>query len=247
MRIVEKFLRLVRDGRLYKSLKKSAFFVIIRDAYYERIKRRSCLNVQKNGYELIEEIYEICNELSLTAWIDWGTLLGFCREGQMLFHDDDIDISLIKDYLERDAFIGEMKKNGYKHVREWSDGDEVIMDTFLKNGVMIDIDYVIVRTDDRFRTIIFEKEEQSKIEYKDGKEIIIGMGRYYFDTQKIDKIIVSSFKNGHMCPVPENYESRIQELYGKDWNKPVVKFDWHDLNNYQYDGFAQSLHGWMVQ
>lgn len=246
MDIVEQILRVMRKMKIYEWLKSNNFLMAMKRTYDGRKKRNRCKMVQRFGYDIIEEINDIFKEMNATAWIEWGTLLGFCRENQLLFHDDDIDFAVLESEINKDQFVKSMVLSGYSHVRRWTNSGSIIMDTFLKNGVLIDVDYVFQEIDGNLKTVIFEKEEKTISEYKDGKEIISGMGRYYYYTKRVEGVIEKEFYNSHKCPVPVNYLDRVRELYGDKWETPIKEYDPYCLNNYVYDGFTQDLGGWMI-
>ena len=240
--------RIIGKKHIYEILKKNDFLQFINKKIQAGPMQKLCNKVQKYGYSIIEEVYGIFADLNLDIWVDWGTLLGYIREQRILLHDDDIDFSAyMMSEQKRNELIEIMSKCGYVQVREWHDGDKVIMDTFEKYGVRFDIEYQEVVSENKICTVIFEKEEQTRSYFEKEVEIIEGMGRYIYETSNPAKVIIECFANGKRCPLPNNYTERVAELYGPNWRIPVIDFDWHDINNYMYEGFDHNLGGWMIR
>ncbi len=51
---------------------------------------------KNNLKEMLTDIDEILNEENIPYWIDYGTLLGAVREGDILDYDEDADIGILK-------------------------------------------------------------------------------------------------------------------------------------------------------
>ena len=57
---------------------------------------------------------KILNELKLNYWVCHGTLLGIVRDKKLLDWDNDIDIALMEDEVNRDEIIKKFLNNGFK-------------------------------------------------------------------------------------------------------------------------------------
>ena len=57
-----------------------------------------------NMHFVLRNIVEFFNSQNATYWLDYGTLLGVVREGDVLLHDGDIDISRLADDLNQDRY-----------------------------------------------------------------------------------------------------------------------------------------------
>ena len=44
--------------------------------------------------QFLKEVKEVLDKAEITFWVDWGTLLGFYREGDFIEFDPDIDIGI---------------------------------------------------------------------------------------------------------------------------------------------------------
>jgi lipopolysaccharide cholinephosphotransferase len=52
-------------------------------------------------YYSIEQIFQVLQEANIKCWLDFGTLLGSIREGEIIAWDDDIDIAILRDDVDR--------------------------------------------------------------------------------------------------------------------------------------------------
>ena len=69
----------------------------------------------KNLDQQLNMICSLLNELKIEYCIDSGTLLGLIREGKLLAHDLDIDISINESQqIKLIGLMSQLKKNGYK-------------------------------------------------------------------------------------------------------------------------------------
>lgn len=65
---------------------------------YKESKLRAC---QLKQLEILKVIDDICQRNNISYWLDGGTLLGAVRHGGFIPWDDDIDIAMMQDDLER--------------------------------------------------------------------------------------------------------------------------------------------------
>ena len=69
--------------------------------YLQRFKEEQLRACQLKQLSILEEIDRICQRHQINYWLDGGTLLGAVRHGGFIPWDDDIDIAMRKDDLER--------------------------------------------------------------------------------------------------------------------------------------------------
>ena len=166
--------------------------------------------------QFLKEVKEVLDKAEITFWVDWGTLLGFYREGDFIEFDPDIDIGIkredqgkVMSVIQKLATIGntvvrvdtgENKTHylaGYKIMRE---------DTW------IDIAFYwhcgnewVIPISEWTKVMVFKEE--------------------FFDNLKDMEIKGLKFK------VPEKTEEYIEAHYGKDWRIPDEKQTLHVMPN----------------
>ena len=69
--------------------------------YLEQYKQQQLRRCQLKQLIILEEIDRICRKHHIDYWLDGGTLLGAVRHGGFIPWDDDIDIAMRKEDLER--------------------------------------------------------------------------------------------------------------------------------------------------
>lgn len=73
----------------------------MRNAYIEQFKEQQLRTCQLKQLSILEEIDRICQKHQIPYWLDGGTLLGAVRHGGFIPWDDDIDIAMRKEDVER--------------------------------------------------------------------------------------------------------------------------------------------------
>ena len=73
----------------------------MKNTYLEQYKARQLRACQLKQLSILEEIDRICQKHQIGYWLDGGTLLGAVRHGGFIPWDDDIDIAMRQEDLER--------------------------------------------------------------------------------------------------------------------------------------------------
>ena len=93
-------------------------------------------------------VIKILNELKLNYWVCHGTLLGIVRDKKLLDWDNDIDIALMEDDVNRDEIIKKFLNNGFELKKKYFENDGLL--TFIKNGSKeIDINFYQLSSDEK--------------------------------------------------------------------------------------------------
>lgn len=73
----------------------------MKNTFLEEYKRRTLRQCQLKQLGILAEIDRICGRHGIRYWLDGGSLLGAVRHGGFIPWDDDIDIAMTLDDLER--------------------------------------------------------------------------------------------------------------------------------------------------
>ena len=76
---------------------------VMKNRYLEEYNRRNLRVCQLKQLDILEEIDRLCRRHSISYWLDGGTLLGAVRHGGFIPWDDDIDIAMRREDMERFA------------------------------------------------------------------------------------------------------------------------------------------------
>lgn len=202
--------------------------------------------VQVNGYEIITDMMAVSEEIGIPIWVDWGTLLGLYRDGKIIEHDYDLDVSTWRlDDTMYEKFKSILFLNGYTLVREFNFNNNIVTQTYEKKGVLVDVDYYFGNKEHAW-TYSFNISSKSDVKEKRGIQYINGMDVFVFHT---DNLVFSKkcFNNGISCLAPKDIERRIIEEYGEDWKTPIKAHDWTKQNNFEYLGFSIDMVGWRAK
>lgn len=208
-----------------EKLKKVALFRKAAKMLQMKSSRNEAL--MKNGYDVLRDVCGIFERNHINYFIDFGTLLGYVREGALLSFDIDIDFGVLYADKEKKKEIREiMKKSGY-NISEYYEVDGDIKEESYKKG------------DNKFDIFYYQRgKDKNGNEYNychifcriDGKEYKskneASAGYYIYRMPIVPK--EKSF-NGIKVRVPENPEKLLEMKYGKNWRTPN-KY-WH----YWYD------------
>ena len=195
-----------------RILKKVYYFIC--DRKYVRNRK---LMLNKNGKKIFQEFIEIANRNKLSVWLCYGTLLGFIRENGLMKHDDDFDVGCwYKSYSK--VFEQDLINNGFflEHQFKADEGYSAFEQTFVKNGVYIDIFYHY-EDEKTIWTHVFHREKNDNLPEN------------VWRVRKLD-FTKSDFKSvdfiGTKVLIPENSEQYLVETYGENWRIPDKNYDW---------------------
>lgn len=73
----------------------------MRNTFLEQFKEQQLRPCQLKQLSILEEIDRICRKHSIGYWLDGGSILGAVRHGGFIPWDDDIDIAMLQEDLER--------------------------------------------------------------------------------------------------------------------------------------------------
>ena len=207
-----------------------------------KIKNFSLKKNRTQALNLLRATVEVLNDVGIRYYLDFGTLLGAVREGELIPWDDDIDISLLDedDYYKIPMVLKKIKK------------------TYMLRTYLFTFKKSRERRVSRGRTIHtphiwFTHEDNYQIaKIRNNKFFIFGRGGATLDiffkythgdetfwlaygktnkmpNQVMPKELIEIDFCGIKCTIPKNYEEYLTVKYG-DWKTPNP--DWcHDRDD----------------
>lgn len=196
-----------------------------------------------DGYSTLSLINDISNKIQIPLWIEWGTLLGYLRDGKLIEHDYDLDFATFelneKDY---NVLYNELLKNNFELVRQFKLSDKIVSETYRRNNVLVDIDFATLENE-TLNLFEYDVEDDTEIRKNSNCYFYDRMGGYKYSFPLFN-IEHGTFSNGTKCIIPTNIEQHIKYLYGENWKLPDKSFYWKNLNNYTYLGNEGFITGW---
>ena len=168
-----------------------------------------------NRWKLLLDVKAVLDEAEVPFWIDFGTLLGFYRQGEFLETDPDIDIGVHREHQDKVIkLVDKLAKIGKVVARvdigeigtHYLAGYKIVLEDFwLDIAFFWDAgDKYILPISEWPRVMTFDKD--------------------YYDDQIDLKIKGINFK------MPRRIEDYMVLHYGKDWKVPFVAGQDYDLH-----------------
>ena len=225
-----------------------SFFLVraLREYLFRKKMKRRGKCLQLHGYECITKIDEIGNSLGIKLWIEWGTLLGFVREGALIGHDYDLDFAtLILSSDLYNSFYKSLCANGFVLIRQFKYNDIIISETYSYKNVHVDIDYCL-HENGKIVNYEYDVKNDTKIKKDKTGYHYENLGAYIYTFNDFS-LVRGKFKNQIECYIPDDAEEHICYAYGQNWKTPDKNSDWKSLNNYEYSEDDNKLTGWMKE
>ncbi|OOF69925.1 phosphodiesterase [Rodentibacter caecimuris] len=161
----------------------------------------------------------------IKIWLEFGTLLGFYREKQLIQHDIDIDFGIDECDIN-DDLIEHLKEYGFSLSRKFIiESNKKELNNFnaeytFKYGKYVSIDlFVFKKFEDQKICYSFDREEG--LEHKDtlikynNRLRTVQISLSHFD------LIETKFFDTNVY-IPNNIASHLQEIYGHDFMTPRI-------------------------
>ncbi len=180
------------------------------------VKRAKSQALRRVGYSLFERVGDAFGPLGLTYFADFGTLLGFIREGGFMSHDLDLDIGVIANDTPISAIREALSQAGFRLWRSYLYDGMPVEDSFYfvtENNVQLkfDVNYYQVT------------KEHSKV------WLFYWLRGYPYATKYERHIVEMTYSpiegtttlrlKGHDIPIPLNAQTLLEEKYGPGWRK----------------------------
>lgn len=202
-------------SRLKEQIKKIKF---IENSYIKYNRRKVIKRMSLYGNELLNEANKALEQTGVEYFLDFGTLLGFIREGGFIEHDPDIDISVI--YFEgvEEIIDQALTKNGFKKYLEYKKSGMIVEEAYVYKGVKMDVFYLFEDKENGGK-LSYHSFITEKIEYNEpyNKSTYTFVHSPFLGTKQLDNQNVS-FR------IPINEYDWIEERYGQNWRIPVKEW-----------------------
>ena len=174
--------------------------------------------LKENFEEILKAIYQ-SNLKAYDIWLDFGTLLGYYRENDLISHDLDMDFGIIipdyKVFLRDEKILFE---KGFVRTKEFYYNDKLVELSYSYKGLNVDF-------------IVYDKKDDTV-----SSDTIFFMTnalgnptRYevYHYELPFKTLIECNFKHIQV-KVPENIKEYISHLYGEDFEIPNIHYNWKE-------------------
>lgn len=180
-----------------------------------QIKKRQVL-LKKNGFSILSKLINVLESTHINYFFTYGTLLGFVRNKNLIAHDNDIDIGIIKsDTFDWNYLQSVLEENGFIKLRQFILDNEITEQTYTIDNLSIDFflyqyeendsEHMYTYSYSRYPDIIYPDPAAHSVEKLKSSAI-----------NKIKKIII----NDKAYRIPDNSELYLSEIYGEDWMVP---------------------------
>ena len=191
------------------------------DSFY----RKKRLNKVKKYFkaervELLQKYSEALNDAGIVFWLEFGTLLGYYRDGDFIAHDCDIDTGT---YIENaDRVYKALTKVGFQLVREYHVEDDAGLEQCYQYlHTTIDVFYFRKDGNCLYCNSFFPVLNMTKRKYRNKK--------CPFQVKRIDVPDTgyerAVFK-GCSVYIPKDCERYLITHYGSSYRTPNPNYDW---------------------
>jgi phosphorylcholine metabolism protein LicD len=164
-------------------------------------------------WKFLLEVKEILEKHNVEFWIDFGTLLGFYRQGDFLETDPDIDIGIKREEQEKVLRVmQELEEKNYRIITRVEGINHYLAGfKIIKGDTWIDIAFYFKYEDKRIWTI------------SQWDKVMIFDEKYFNDLQYLEV-------KGTIFKIPNHIEELMILKYGEDWRRPFKVGEEYDLH-----------------
>ena len=173
---------------------------------------------EKKAIEFLFDVKSKLDELSISYWIEGGTLLGAIRDKKLIPWDHDIDMGIINKSDEMiEQVIQKLKTffyvsvKGFKEVEGvWNLGKYRVLkiyprkNIFFKDNLCLDI-FIYYLDENHYKYVVWNKNAYHERKFFDNLEQI----EFY----------------GKLINVPYDSEKFLEKKYGSDWKTPKKRWN----------------------
>ncbi len=179
--------------------------------------------LRANFDRILEIVYDQ-DHLNFDLWLDFGSLLGYYREGGRIEHDIDMDFALkVSDLEAFDVYEGHLLANGFRKRKDFTYEGKVVERAYDFNGLNIDFIFYKV-TETQFSSVTIDFKINAI-----GQPTRLMAYRYQLPLMEIDWAKMEE----HKVMVPQECHRYLSLLYGADFMEPNTHYHWQANPIYQ--------------
>lgn len=169
--------------------------------------------LKENRWKFLLEVKEILDKGGIEFWIDFGTLLGFYRQGDFLETDPDIDLGVKRKNQDKVIAVAPELANLGKLITRVDIGNGHYLAGYklCRDGFWIDIAF------------FFKHEDKYILPISEWDKVMVFENKYY------DNLVDLEVK-GMKFKMPKDIEDYMILHYGKEWRRPFVAGEDYDLH-----------------
>lgn len=199
-------------NRIYKIKPVLRVYSFFRSDIPDRIASN---RLKKNGYKDLESVFTAIKDTGIICFCDFGTLLGFIREGMFIPHDNDIDLGVIgSEGFSWDLLDNALQVVGINLIHRYSYKGVITEQTYrFKDGLSVDFFLYEPTSIEKMRTYVYYKDHSLVYDTNEERSVKALVYPAFNNTKWIEI-------NGYNVCVPEKPEYRLEAIYGKTWKIP---------------------------
>ncbi len=179
--------------------------------------------IRTKASKILEKMQRVFETRGEEYWLDYGTLLGFVREGRIIKGDLDLDFGV----LSQVSFEDELKKEQIYLTQRVTVEGVVAAEQYRYEDIGFDVFYYRKIADDKIATNVWLALDCSipqKVVYEQGGG---ELGETVFSSFTTKEIVFY----GVPFRVPEDSDRYLQEHFGEDYMIPNPNFTHRDEKN----------------
>ena len=166
------------------------------------------------GYDVAARVCESLSAEGLVFFFDFGTLLGFVRDGGFIAHDDDLDVGVImRDDSDWEKIEKALIDSGFVKEKEFTLNGATTEQTYRYDGLGVDF---FRHFDNGDHQRVYYYERAFEVRYRSACEF----SATYIITVPISQT-TSIYLDRGSFPVPSNAEDYLLDVYGDTWRTPL--------------------------
>jgi len=191
-------------------------------------KQQKILKVK--GKETLQKLKEVFDSLNIEWFLVYGTLLGAYRDKDFISHDVDIDIGLFFDDYSKKIEQALLQKGFVKkHMFIVDNGEFAVEETYVYNGISIDIFYFKVENNNLIGYDFLNEQGLSwdKTIQKYGGLLVRELTFPYSGLMEYEFL-------GIKCKIPNEPEKHLASHYGDNFMYKDTKWNPAKVTNVRY-------------